>query len=277
MFQTTCKNVSATFEPQQLYFDAFHFIDFAQRKRLFSLYSKGCLLDEEGWYSVTPEKIADQIADRCRCDTIIDAFCGVGGNTIAFAKTCERGTSNLNMSQHLLTYSHTSNAVIAIDNSPIRIALARHNAKIYGVSDRIEFILGDFLSFVRSQSASPPTSARRIDVVFLSPPWGGPSYIESPKKGEPLDKHHEYTLQSVLPVPGDELFAMARQLTPNVAFFLPRNADPREIGALVQGEQTEKVEIEENWVGDKLKTLTCYFGGLAAGQESLWDAPATNL
>jgi trimethylguanosine synthase len=40
---------------------------------------------------VTPEAIADQIAERCRCDTIIDAFCGVGGNTIAFAKVCERG------------------------------------------------------------------------------------------------------------------------------------------------------------------------------------------
>ena len=68
-------------------------LDFSQRLRYFSLYSEspGCLLDEEGWYSVTPELIANQIAERCRCDTILDAFCGVGGNSIAFAKTCERG------------------------------------------------------------------------------------------------------------------------------------------------------------------------------------------
>lgn len=66
-------------------------LDFSQRHRLFSRYSEGCLLDEEGWFSVTPERIANQIAERCRCDTIIDAFCGVGGNAIAFAKTCERG------------------------------------------------------------------------------------------------------------------------------------------------------------------------------------------
>ena len=59
---------------------------------MFSLYDQGCLLDEEGWYSVTPEAVADQIAERCRCDVILDAFCGVGGNAIAFAKTCERGT-----------------------------------------------------------------------------------------------------------------------------------------------------------------------------------------
>jgi len=65
--------------------------DFAQRTRLFSRYAEGCLLDAEGWYSVTPEAIADQIAERCRCTTILDAFCGVGGNAIAFARTCHRG------------------------------------------------------------------------------------------------------------------------------------------------------------------------------------------
>ena len=67
------------------------FTDFSQRKRYFTLYDEGCLLDEEGWYSVTPELIANQIAERCWCDTILDAFCGVGGNAIAFAQTCERG------------------------------------------------------------------------------------------------------------------------------------------------------------------------------------------
>lgn len=66
-------------------------IDFSQRERYFSRYASGCLLDEEGWYSVTPERIADQIAERCRCDIVLDAFCGVGGNAIAFARTCERG------------------------------------------------------------------------------------------------------------------------------------------------------------------------------------------
>ena len=77
--------------------------DFYQRTRYLSLYSTppGCLLDEEGWYSITPEAIANHIAERCRSDTIIDAFCGVGGNAIAFAKTCQRGvhiSSCLNVS-----------------------------------------------------------------------------------------------------------------------------------------------------------------------------------
>ena len=38
----------------------------AQRYRLFSLYDSGVKLDPESWYSITPEKIAQHIAERCR-------------------------------------------------------------------------------------------------------------------------------------------------------------------------------------------------------------------
>ena len=34
--------------------------------------------------------------------------------------------------------------VIAIDIDPVKLHCAKHNAKIYGVEDRIEFIQGDF-------------------------------------------------------------------------------------------------------------------------------------
>lgn len=50
---------------------------------------------------------------------------------------------------------------------PTKIALAKHNAAVYGVQDRIEFIVGDFLQIAPTLKA---------DVVFLSPPWGGPEY-----------------------------------------------------------------------------------------------------
>ncbi|OBZ74167.1 Trimethylguanosine synthase [Grifola frondosa] len=208
---------------------------FSQRERYFSLYSSGCLLDEEGWYSVTPERVADQIAERCRCDTILDAFCGVGGNAIAFARTCER--------------------VIALDISPLRLALARHNATIYGVADRIEFVLADFLSFARAlhrlqssdqqdedaehdQESITHHRPRKIDTVFLSPPWGGPSYISNSSSNPlsstsgpdipdtdadtPTNIHAEYSLASIRPIHGAELFNLARTLTKNVAYFLPR-------------------------------------------------------
>ena len=60
-----------------------------KRHHLFSKFDQGIMIDsEESWYSITPEKIAIQIAKRCRCNIIVDAFCGVGGNTIQFAKIC---------------------------------------------------------------------------------------------------------------------------------------------------------------------------------------------
>ena len=59
-----------------------------------------------------------QVAKRCRYDVVIDAFAGAGGNAIQFAFTCER--------------------VIAIDIDKRRMEMLMHNAKIYGVEDRIE-------------------------------------------------------------------------------------------------------------------------------------------
>lgn len=252
--------------------------DFAQRDRFFSLYAQGCLLDEVGWYSVTPERVADQIAERCRCDTVLDAFCGVGGNAIAFARTCQR--------------------VIALDTSPTRLALARHNAAVYGVAEHIEFVLADFVSFARAHAARP-RAGRTIDVVFLSPPWGGPAYLDGAtadatakgkgkaRAAEDEDEHPVFGLSSVQPLHGKDLFDLARTITRNVAYYLPRNTDLAEVAALVgggaQGADTESgvvagpvtpenVEVEEEWMGSKLKALTCYFGGLVAGQEDAFDA-----
>jgi trimethylguanosine synthase len=102
----------------------------------------------------------------------------------------------------------------------------------------------------------------------------------------------------ISPIPGDELFELTRQITNNVAFFLPRNVDIGEVGALVaptQAKRTglagtvseagenpaikdgrasdkeqEMVEVEEAWMGNKLKAVTCYFGGLAVGQQHLF-------
>lgn len=61
-------------------------------------------------------------------------------------------------------------SVIAIDIDPVRLALAQHNAEVYGVGNQIEFLQGDFLQLAPSLKG---------DVVFLSPPWGGPEYLSA--------------------------------------------------------------------------------------------------
>ena len=60
-------------------------------------------------------------------------------------------------------------SVIAIDIDPVKLACARRNAEIYKVADRIDFIQGDYLALIPRLQA---------DAVFLSPPWGGPQYLD---------------------------------------------------------------------------------------------------
>ncbi|KMQ92490.1 trimethylguanosine synthase [Lasius niger] len=196
---------------------------YIKRFGLFSRYEDGIKLDRESWFSVTPEEIAKNIAGRCRCDTIIDAFCGAGSNSIQFAFTCER--------------------VIAIDIDPNKIKIARHNAGIYGVDDRIEFITGDFLQLAPQLVA---------DVVFLSPPWGGPDYI----------KRKVFNLDNILaPIGGENVFKAAKEITEHVAYYLPRNSDPLQIINLA--DKYGKVELQQNMLNGRFTACTAYYGDLA--------------
>jgi trimethylguanosine synthase len=95
-------------------------------------------------------------------------------------------------------------------------------------------------------------------------------------------EHPTYSLSSILPIHGAQLFSLTRRITRNIAFFLPRNTRLDEVSALLSGENhqeehqngeaiatAEQIEVEEEWMGTKLKALTCYFGGLVTGQEWL--------
>ncbi|NXC41587.1 TGS1 synthase, partial [Penelope pileata] len=198
----------------------------AQRYRLFSRFDEGIKLDREGWFSVTPEKIAEHIAVRVaesfNCNTIVDAFCGVGGNAIQFALTSKR--------------------VIAIDIDPEKLSLARSNAEVYGVADQIEFMCGDFMVLAADLKA---------DVVFLSPPWGGPDYATA----------EIFDIQTMICPDGYPFeVVLSKKITNNIVYFLPRNADMNQIASLAG--PGGKVEIEQNFLNNKLKTITAYFGDL---------------
>jgi trimethylguanosine synthase len=130
-----------------------------QRYSFFSKYDQGILIDEEGWYSVTPEVIAWHHAKRMVASMMgsktclaVDAFGGMGGNAIQLA----------------LAGCH----VIAIEMDPSKASLIRQNTAVYGVEHLVEVICGDFLQ------VAPRI---RADVVVLSPPWGGPEYSQKEK------------------------------------------------------------------------------------------------
>ncbi|GMP44256.1 hypothetical protein CsSME_00013274 [Camellia sinensis var. sinensis] len=193
-----------------------------QRYLLFSKFDDGIKMDEEGWFSVTPEPVARHHAFRCGTGIIIDCFTGVGGNAIQFAQR----------SKH----------VIAIDIDPKKIDYAQHNAAIYGVDDRIEFIRGD--SFLLAPRL-------KADTVFLSPPWGGPNYT----------KVTTYDMKTMLkPHDGHVLFNVARGIASKVVMFLPRNVDFNQLAELsLSANPPWSLEVEKNFLNGKLKAVTAYF------------------
>lgn len=208
-----------------------------QRYDLFSKYDMGVKLDEEGWFSVTPEEVAAGQARRCAgAGIVIDAFAGVGGNAIQFAKMCHH--------------------VVAIDKDPNKVALAFHNAKIYGVEDYIDFIVGDFLQLA---------PLLKGDIVFLSPPWGGPSYKEK----------ESFTLDLLKPKDGYSLFQVAQAITRNIIMYLPRNVDVSQACELSWlSSPPLDVKIEENFVRGNSKGISVYFGDFAFGSLKVIKFPS---
>ena len=56
---------------------------YLNRYNLFDRYDNGIKLDAESWFSVTPQVIAEFIANQFRgINSIADVCCGSGGNTI---------------------------------------------------------------------------------------------------------------------------------------------------------------------------------------------------
>ena len=218
-----------------------------QRYRLLSKYDHGVILDEESWYSITPEIIANHITNTIinsakvynkTLDILFDGFSGCGGNAISAASSS--------------AFQH----VLAIDFDPIKSSNCQHNSKIYGVYDKITCITRDIYQVfddiialktttnntsttaentdintiaddtnTRNNIASlallqlykhhlsdtppppqintmltpPPSSSVEvvldkcvtpppIDVMILSPPWGGPEY----------NKHTNFNLRTHL-------------------------------------------------------------------------------
>ncbi|MFH1467023.1 MAG: methyltransferase domain-containing protein, partial [Pseudomonadota bacterium] len=122
-------------------------------RRLFSRWFEGVRLDPLARASLTPEEPALGMARRLRAATVVDGFCGAGGDAIALARMpwCRE--------------------VIAVDLDPARLAMARHNATIYGVEGRIRFLQGDFLELAPGLAGA--------DACFLDPPWdAGPALRE---------------------------------------------------------------------------------------------------
>ena len=220
-----------------------------RRRWLWADYGCGVQMDREGWYSVTPEPLAAHVARRCPPGLLLDAFAGVGGNAVQFAR---RGHS-----------------VLAVDLSEERLALAQHNARVVSSPLRSQIVDGNptcgdsrhgdcrcdwrgNVDWLCANAVELLASTRpgAFDCIFLAPPWGGEGYGRLPL----------FSLGTHVPLGpssnGLELLLRALALAPRVVACLPARLDLAEIAAATP----IPFEVERCFVGGSVRFVHLYFG-----------------
>lgn len=165
----------------------------------------------------TSENISEHIARRFQPEwRVADLTCGLGGNLIPLAQRCR--------------------SAVAVDRLDSNIACAQANAAAYGISDKIEFVVGDAFDNIRLG----------IDAFFLDPARDreGKSKTRSLLNSEPA-------LFQILP----EIF----KITHNVGVKISPAFDYKELEALPEQPEIEVIAEDNNckvamlWFGE-LKT-----------------------
>jgi len=193
---------------------------FVQRYYFFSLFDKGIQMDKESWYSVTPEEISEYISSiipDSKDSSILDGFCGCGGNIIYFSKYFKK--------------------VIANDLFESKINMTKNNTKIYECPENIEYYNKDYFDL--------DLSNEKIDYVFLSPPWGGPEY----------KKDKIYSLKKWVTPDIEKILKKSLEFSKNLILYLPRNTDLDELANLLNLYDKESIESVNNTILFDIKYL----------------------
>ncbi|KAI4093276.1 MAG: hypothetical protein LQ344_002986 [Seirophora lacunosa] len=159
---------------------------------------------------------------------LIDCFAGVGGNAIAFAR------------------SGRWKRVYAIEKDEAVILCGKHNAKVYGVDQKISWFHGDCFDILKNDlSTLGPYS-----IIFASPPWGGPGYRTN----------RVFNLTEMQPYSLNQLLESFRQLTQEIVLFLPRTSDLCQLAK--QNVTQAKIHAIHYCMEGASKGMSVYFGDL---------------
>ncbi|KAF2470439.1 trimethylguanosine synthase [Lindgomyces ingoldianus] len=203
-----------------------------QRQSIWDRYDQGIWMTEDAWFGVTPEPIANKIAAHVaesapkEKNILIDAFAGVGGNAIAFAR------------------QGRWDQVFAFEKDPDALKCARHNAEIYGVDKKIVWVKGDCLSEISRRFNGQKDNI----VLFASPPWGGVEYGDEDVFD--LSKMEPYSLEF--------LYEKFNKYSSSTILYLPRNSDLNQIAKYAP--ESKKLEVAHYCIRGASKALCVYFG-----------------
>lgn len=151
-------------------------------------FSKFIIADKDAYYMSCPEVIGQHIANQLSCyNSAIEFCCAVGMSAIQLAKKM--------------------NKVIAVDTNQDRINDAKKNAILYGVEDKIEFIIGNAVDHNLLKNLS-------AEVVVLDPDWSS--------KGTEKSVHVD-SIDSTQPSMREMFNLTKRYITPNIVIRIPKN------------------------------------------------------
>jgi len=163
--------------------------------------------------SLTAESLALELGQRASGRRVVDACGGAGGNAIGFARAgCE---------------------VVSIEPHPQRLRDARHNARVYDVDQRIEFIEGSALVYMPELMG---------DLLFVDPPWGEDwDRAYSDLSGVPL-------LPSVLEAAGERFGEIWLKLPPSFDISLLPSFSPEAVFGRGKGDYGRVKYLILKWV-----------------------------
>ncbi|KAI4127712.1 MAG: hypothetical protein LQ338_003087, partial [Usnochroma carphineum] len=203
-----------------------------QRYDLFSKYDEGILMTDAAWYGVTPEPVANKVAQHISSAApiskaiLIDCFAGVGGNTIAFAR------------------SGRWKRVYAIEQDEAIICCGKHNAKLYGVDQKISWFHGDCFEIIKNDLAP----LGQYSVLFASPPWGGPGYRTD----------SVFDLTTMQPYSLEQLLESFRRLTRDIVLFLPRTSNLHQLAK--ENDTSKRIKAIHYCMEGASKAMCVYYG-----------------
>ena len=160
--------------------------------------------------------------------SVIDGFCGSGGNVIQFSKYCSE--------------------VFAIDIDPKKLEICKNNCRIYNCKDNIHFIEYDFLKI-----QNYPKLKVKADYIFLSPPWGGISYKNS----------DIYSIKESMTPDISEIIKVSLKIVKYIMFYVPRTLMLNELfGIISEINKSERLFFDIHILksANKIKALLIIFG-----------------
>jgi len=217
-----------------------------RRYELFRRFDEGVRLDDEAWFSVTPELLAKHQAKRLlqavaktHSMVAVDVYAGAGGNAIQLA---HRGGANAH--------------VLGLELDTKRAHDAAHNAHVYGARWRVDIVIADATVLL------PRLRAGIVDAVFSSPPWGGPRYRR--------EQDGSFDADTLAPLSLADLWIAARRLLRDdddgggiapqstIATFLPRATTDASITHAAEMAGSDEVEVETAVLDRRAVGVTVY-------------------